>query len=654
LFYCPAFLIAIGLSKLIVMKNLLVLFLSLSSFFSGNTQWSTNPSVNNMLCSDAPIIGQNFGNDHYIRLLHDGNGGAFITWFDYSDATPLSGMNVQLQHISSTGITWPGDGITVTNADYNQRFPEMAPDGSGGVVVTWYSDVDGKTYAQRVDINGNPLWAANGIPVCSYPSGQLFPNIIRNENGNVTIVWKDTRAPSGYAVYAQQLDMNGNLIWNSNGVEICSANVYVSGVAPVQLVSDGNSGVIAYWYDTRSGFKPFLQRLLSTGTVAWVTDGVPVASVNITAANMIPDGSGGVIVAWADNRSPFNYDIYAQRFNGNGNAMWAADGAPVCVRADGQFGALAVPDGNGGAFIAWNDNRDNNGFLIYAQYINAAGITQWISDGIEISNQAYFGGNMKMTPDGMGGMLITWNNISPADLRAQRINTSGSFLFPAGGAVVCNLSSTSFPEIIPLGSGNSILAWVDYRNAGLTGIFGSRLLAGGTLPVHFSEFYGQKENSLVRLKWSTMNEQDNLGFDIERSDNGISFQKIGFTTALPATSSIRHYQFTDQQPLMGKNYYRLKQYDRDGNFKFSSVILIRYDEGGRLVTLFPNPASTSITIQKPFSDTDPVIITDAWGRFIRKIPATGNSINIDISALSPGIYYCRVSGQTLRFVRQPE
>jgi hypothetical protein len=632
------------------MKRLLLLVL-LSITGIGRAQWNPDPAQNNLLCADAPLIGQNIGNDHLIRVIHDGNGGAFVCWFDFPNITPLGGMDIKLQHISSAGMTWPGNGITVTNADYNQRFPEMILDGTGAVVVTWYSDVDGKVYAQRVDANGNTLWAANGLPVCNAASGQFYPNIIRNENGNVTIVWKDSRASAGFSVYAQQLDMNGNLIWNPAGVLICSDYVYTSGVRPIQIISDGSNGVIACWSDTRAGFKPYVQRLLANGTVAWTADGIPACTLNTNEASLVSDGNAGAILTWSDNRNNFatSYDVFAQHIDQNGNILWDANGTTVCNAAERQSGTLIVPDGTGGAVISWNDFRDIDGNLIYAQRINAVGVTQWASNGIEITNQAPGGGSMKMTADGTGGAIITWNNAAPAGLRAQRINAAGSFLLPTGGSVVCSLPTTAVPEVTATGSGNCILAWVDYRNPGFTGIYGSRLLANGTLPVTGLSFYGVKDQTFNKLYWTTASEQNNRGFDIERSKDGVNYQNIGFLAAQPQSNSLHHYSFADLQPLNGKNYYRLKQWDIDNRSKFSNIILLNRPAPGTL-TVFPNPANSFITIQTKF--TAPIQVADATGKILRIIQNSGNSVTVDISSLPPGLYYCRSGEAIVAFIKQ--
>lgn len=615
-------------------------------------QWNTNPAVNNMLCADAPNIGQSIGNTQFIRMVNDGSGGAYVCWFDQRSTAPLGGMDVILQHISASGvITWPANGINISNADYNQRFPEMASDGNGGVVVTWYSDDDSKVYAQRVDVNGNLLWGSNAIPVCAAASGQFYPNILKNENGDFTIVWKDTRTTGDFGLYAQRLDINGNLLWSSNGVLVCNGSTPVGGVRPAQMISDGNNGVIICWDDNRSSTKIFAQRILQNGTAAWTADGVAVSGASASAAVLCADGNGGAIVSWTDNRSPFTTknDIYVQHIDGNGNLLWSSSGIPLCTAPEPQYFPQIVSDNSGGAIVSWQDYRTGSNTSLYAQRINGTGTILWPADGLLITDHNS-GSYQKMTKDEAGGMLITWANISPYNLRAQHLSPSGVFLFAADGAIVSSQpASGGAPEIISIGAGNSIIAWVDYRNSGQVGIFASRLLANGTLPLGLLSFSGRIVNDQNKLTW-TVQVQNQLGFDIERSADGMQFEKIGYQASLN-TAAAQTSQFTDQ-PSSLKNYYRLKQIDMNHNFKYSNIILLDRAKKNNELFVFPNPAGSFITVQCNGAAKGLIRILDVSGRVVKTQDVKDHSILVNIHQLRPGTYYCNYDGQTISFLKQ--
>jgi len=68
---------------------------------------------------------------------------------------------------------------------------------------------------------------------------------------------------------------------------------------------------------------------------------------------IVTDGAGGAIVVWEDWRSGDHSDIYAQRLDAGGIALWSPSGVPICTAANLQSYPTLVSDGSGGAIIAW-------------------------------------------------------------------------------------------------------------------------------------------------------------------------------------------------------------------------------------------------------------------------------------------------------------
>src|SRR5262249_3423658 len=146
-------------------------------------------------------------------------------------------------------------------------------------------------------------------------------------------------------------------------------------------------------------FDLYAQRVNGAGVPQWTPGGVPVCTANAGQflTTVVPDGAGGVIVAWEDDRhlTTGGVDIYAQRVNGAGGVQWMADGIPVCVASDDQVFPVLVADGGGGAVVAWHDYRDyaTSGVDVYAQRVNGAGVVQWAADGVPVcsaSHDQYF------------------------------------------------------------------------------------------------------------------------------------------------------------------------------------------------------------------------------------------------------------------------
>ncbi|MFN8164583.1 MAG: hypothetical protein U0X76_00020 [Bacteroidia bacterium] len=94
------------------------------------------------------------------------------------------------------------------------------------------------------------------------------------------------------------------------------------------------------------------------------------------------------------------------------------------------------------------------------------------------------------------------------------------------------------------------------------------------LPVELISFSGKNNHGKNDLSWTTASEINNDHFDVERSRDAINFETIGRVIGNGNSTTIIDYAFTDEQPLPGKNYYRLNQFDYDGSTTFTSTIVL--------------------------------------------------------------------------------
>ncbi|MEW6685893.1 MAG: T9SS type A sorting domain-containing protein [Candidatus Edwardsbacteria bacterium] len=215
-----------------------------------------------------------------------------------------------------------------------KRFGEYYYRQQGGGVIAWYdlrnsAVTKGDIYAQRVDSAGNVLWQLNGVPVCTVAQTQEQVAIASDESGGAIMAWYDVRGVEGVQgkIYAQKIDSTGTSQWTLNGVAVCTAD---SPRAAPCLVSDGLGGAIISWIDMRDWENDiYAQWLDSLGNPQWIIDGIPVCVAPGSQNNdwynrsnhIISDGKGGAIVVWHDTRSGVDVDIYAQRLRGPENGI---------------------------------------------------------------------------------------------------------------------------------------------------------------------------------------------------------------------------------------------------------------------------------------------------------------------------------------------
>lgn len=166
------------------------------------------------------------------------------------------------------------------------------------------------------------------------------------------------------------------------------------------------------------------------------------------------------------------------------------------------------------------------------------------------------------------------------------------------------------------------------------------------LPVHLISFAGKPSKKSVVLNWVTASEENNNYFEVERSLDGISFEKIGEVTGVGNSSSIQNYRFIDRFPLSGRLYYRLRQVDFNGTFEYSEVISVTFEglESALHLSIFPNPVQTNRMVSIGLN-------ADAIGQpFILKVLSlngeelinrsleSNTDLELDLSSFKPGLY----------------
>lgn len=121
---------------------------------------------------------------------------------------------------------------------------------------------------------------------------------------------------------------------------------------------------------------------------------------------------------------------------------------------------------------------------------------------------------------------------------------------------------------------------------------------GGTLPVDLLWFTAECEQNGVLLQWSTASETNNDFFILERSSDTLNFQIVGTVTGASNSNQILYYSFLDAKSINGNAYYRLKQTDFDGNYKYSNIISATCnDELFKDIKIYPNPVTNELTIE---------------------------------------------------------
>jgi len=188
--------------------------------------------------------------------------------------------------------------------------------------------------------------------------------------------------------------------------------------------------------------------------------------------------------------------------------------------------------------------------------------------------------------------------------------------------------------------------------SGTTGTFSvDNVTLTGTspLPVNLVSFTGKSSKNGVVLSWVTAWEEENQGFEVQKSTNAKSFEGIGFVDGRNSSKTQAVYEFTDNDVLSGLTYYyRLKQKDVRGETSTSQLISVRAgaDRQAEALVIQPNPNRGTFTLSGQDLDEAAIRLYAPSGAEIPiQIVNTGSSqqLNISVKAvLPPGIYFLNI------------
>ena len=236
----------------------------------------------------------------------------------------------------------------------------------------------------------------------------------------------------------------------------------------------------------------------------------------------------------------------------------------------------------------------------------------------------------RFTPTGATSYTVTW---------ASPTGTIGTGLGPIAVSPTVSTTYTATMKVATC----SGTATSTYTNV-------TAISVSGCLPIELLNFNATKKNEDVVLKWTTATEVNNAYFEVERSVDAQTFDKIGYNImAAGNTTAEKKYVLLDQEPQTGINYYRLKQVDVDGTIKYSEMISIEFEKRFSEISIIPNPALENAILSFKFDDATLLNIDlfDVTGRKISEIiynaKQGNNQVNLDLSSFSKGLYFLKIS-----------
>lgn len=436
--------------------------------------------------------------------LADEAGGIFCAWPDYSYADSGSAIVVQRMTKSGTRASgWPEAG-RVLGLWRHAEVPRLVRDGLGGTFALWsdWDEVQGfwDIGAQRVTPDGNIAlgWPEAGRMLGLHSVVEGFA-AVEDGAGGFYLAWQDRSAADHIEVRVQRRTAHGNVApgWPAQGLVLTTTAYFIS-----PTIVPSAAGVIVVFADTRNADPTdiYAQRVLANGALApnWPAGGFAVCKVagGQYGLEAVPDGSGGAMVAWSDYRTGSN-ELYVHRITmaGASAAGWPESGRPVCDVSCGGGDVRLASDEEGGALLTWVDFEASY-LHVYAQHIAANGAiaTGWPGAAVELGVPASDRVEPAITADGTGRTLVAWigDRTWPRDVLLQRLDAGGTpeAGWPMTGLPVCDDNTPQWsPQVIADGTGGAYVVWLDGRNdlGGSIDLYAQRIDPGGSTPVNVLE-----------------------------------------------------------------------------------------------------------------------------------------------------------------------
>ncbi|MCU0439974.1 MAG: T9SS type A sorting domain-containing protein [Raineya sp.] len=193
-------------------------------------------------------------------------------------------------------------------------------------------------------------------------------------------------------------------------------------------------------------------------------------------------------------------------------------------------------------------------------------------------------------------------------------------------------------------AGATFVSGITYQFSGVTGLnnnlrftIGTINIAQTPLPVELLNFEAVYKNDVVHAEWQTASETNNHFFTVEKSNDGKNFSVAGMIDGAGNSSTLKKYKFIDKYPFEGISYYRLKQTDFNGNFKYSKIVSINTAENdSKEIVVYPNPSKGIFHVENL---NQKITVLNTLGQKILTAEINSNSSKIDLTEQPTGVYF---------------
>jgi hypothetical protein len=335
-------------------------------------------------------------------------------------------------------------------------------------------------------------WTANGFGIAVGSPIEFHPAACTDGANGAFVAWVDCRNGLNTDLYLQRLQSDGAIAagWPAGGLGLVLDPE--AQTLPV-VAAEPSGGCWLAWADYRSGgIDVYLTRVLADGSLAagWPANGLAVAAANSvrTEPSLLPDGSGGVYVAWSQNAGGLQKDLQLMHVAGDGSAVpgWTDGGLALSTDTNANVASTLCPDGSGGVYACWQELGATATVWLRRAAADGTFPAGW-SSPLAVFPALVAISSAQAVPAASGGCLVvaglSTGGPSGLDVWVQRLAADGTVAAgwsPTGHALCTASNAQQHARAIADGSGGTVVVWEDLRNAPDPELFASHIDGSGS------------------------------------------------------------------------------------------------------------------------------------------------------------------------------
>lgn len=460
------------------MKNKpIFLLLALFIPFMASAQWSTDKAKPLPVCTGTGF------QDKFISFK-DSADGYFIFWIDNRNSpSKINSTNNEIygQHLDVNGnYLWPAEGklfVKCSNASSALRDFSALMTTEGKLLLCWSSGVVGSDSlrAMLYSSTGKPLWA-NPTLIAGRKLGSSIiytdGSVMLRHGSGAYIAYHNTYVGGSDNIILNRIDKKGNLLWSPIDVGITYAG-------PFDLKDDGTGNGFIFWRGGNgSGSHLFTQRFDSTGHFLWnksldVTYGTKGLSYQFQGAS---DNKHGLFLTW-ESAYPYKSILFT-RVDTLGHLSFPVD--TVCVTKYDKMNPQLVWN-DGYLYISWADSRPPaSNYNVYVQKYNINGTALWTKNGVRASKQDAYAPYPLLTENKSGGVVFGYTGTYNTGFKAQWVKSDSTLAWSSDGNGIQVGTTSVAPNyndfVLYSDSKNNIVSiWHYWNGSNFSKLYASRI-----------------------------------------------------------------------------------------------------------------------------------------------------------------------------------